>query len=76
MGHKNSCSCRALQSQKRIVERYECGIVSDDWSNALIKLADDKKMRTTLGLNGYKAYNMNYAWELQEEKLLNLYKNL
>tara|TARA_B000000557_G_scaffold84540_1_gene67820 strand:- start:904 stop:2028 length:1125 start_codon:yes stop_codon:yes gene_type:complete len=76
MGHKIPVVVEPYKARKRIVERYECGIVSDDWSNALIKLADDKKMRTTLGLNGYKAYNMNYAWELQEEKLLNLYKNL
>ena len=45
---------------------------SDGWKS----IADDKELRTTLGLNGYKAYKMNYAWELQEEKLLNLYKKL
>jgi len=76
MGHKIPVVVEPYKARERIVKRYECGIVSDDWSGALIKLADDKKLRTTLGLNGHKAYKMNYAWELQEEKLLNLYKNL
>ena len=76
MGHKIPVVVEPYKARKRIVERYECGIVSDNWSDALIKLADDKELRTTLGLNGYKAYKMNYAWELQEEKLLNLYKKL
>ena len=76
MGHKLPVVVEPYKARKRIVERYECGIVSDNWSDALIKLADDKELRTTLGLNGYKAHRMNYAWELQEEKLLNLYKKL
>ena len=76
MGHKIPVVVETYKARKRIVERYECGIVSDNWSDALIKLADDKELRTRLGLNGYKAYKMNYAWELQEEKLLNLYKKL
>ena len=76
MGHKIPVVVEPYKARKRIVERYECGIVSENWSDALIKLADDKELRTTLGLNGYKAYKMNYAWELQEEKLLNLYKKL
>ena len=76
MGHKIPVVVEPYKARKRIVERYECGVVSDNWSDALIKLTDDKELRTTQGLNGYKAYKMNYAWELQEEKLLNLYKKL
>ena len=76
MGHKIPVVVETYKARKRIVERYECGIVSDNWSDALIKLADDRELRTRLGLNGYEAYKMNYAWELQEEKLLNLYKKL
>ena len=76
MGHKIPVIVEPYKARKRIVERFECGIVSENWSEALIKLADDKELRTKLGLNGYKAYKMNYAWELQEEKLLNLYKKL
>ena len=76
MGHKIPVIVEPYKATKRIVERYKCGIVSSVWSCALIMLADDKKLRTTLGLNGHKAYKMNYAWELQEAKLLNLYKNL
>jgi hypothetical protein len=29
-----------------------------------------------MGENGFKAFKMNYSWELQEKKLLGVYENL
>ena len=29
-----------------------------------------------MGKNGYKAFKMNYSWELQEKKMLKVYNEL
>ena len=29
-----------------------------------------------MGENGFKAFKMNYSWDLQEKKLLEVYENL
>lgn len=63
-------------ARRKIVERYECGVVSDDWVNTLTELANDKELRQKMGENGFKAFKMNYSWELQEKKLLEVYENL
>jgi len=76
MAYKIPVVVEPYNARKRIVERYRCGIVSDDWATSLSKLADDKELRNKMGLNGFKAFEMNYAWELQEEKLLEIYNNL
>ena len=62
--------------REKIVERYKCGIVSDDWTDALTKLSSDKKLREEMAINGFKAFKMNYSWNIQEQKLLKVYSNL
>nr|MCS5660860.1 hypothetical protein [Dehalococcoidia bacterium] len=57
-------------------ERYQCGMVSDDWIDTLTELSNDKVLRLKMGENGFKAFKMNYSWELQEKKLLDIYENL
>ena len=52
------------------------GIVSDDWVGTLTKLSNDKELRKKMGENGFKAFKMNYSWDLQEKKLLEVYENL
>ena len=64
------------EARRRIVERYQCGMVSDDWVNTLTELSNDKELRQKMGENGFKAFKMNYSWELQEKKLLGVYENL
>ena len=63
-------------ARKKIVERYDCGIVSDDWTKTLTMLSNDKKLRKKMGDNGFKAFKMNYSWDMQEKKLLRVYNNL
>jgi hypothetical protein len=29
-----------------------------------------------MGNNGFKAFKMNYSWDIQEKKLLNVYNDL
>ena len=76
MGYKIPVIVGPYDTRKKIVERYNCGLVSEEWTNALTKLSNDKKLRKEMGENGFKAFKMNYAWELQEKKLLKVYKNL
>jgi len=76
MGYKVPVIVGPYDTRKKIVERYNCGLVSEEWTNALTKLSNDKKLRKEMGENGFKAFKMNYAWELQEKKLLKVYKNL
>ncbi len=76
MGYKVPVIVGPYDTRKKIVERYNCGLVSEEWTEALTKLSNDKKLRKEMGENGFKAFKMNYAWELQEKKLLKVYKNL
>jgi len=42
----------------------------------LTTLANDRELREEMGKKGYKAFKMNYSWELQEKKMLNVYDEL
>ena len=64
------------EARRKIVERYKCGVVSDNWVDTLTELSNDKELRQKMGDNGFKAFEMNYSWELQEKKLLSVYENL
>ena len=76
MAYKIPVIVGPYEARKKIVERYKCGIVSDDWTGALTKLSNDKKLRKEMANNGFKAFKMNYSWNIQEEKLLKVYSNL
>ena len=76
MGYKVPAIVGPYDARKKIVERYNCGLVSEEWTDTLTTLSNDKELRKKMGENGFKAFKMNYAWELQEKKLLKVYKNL
>ena len=76
MAYKIPVIVGPYEARKKIVERYKCGIVSDAWTGALTKLSNDKKLRKEMANNGFKAFKMNYSWNIQEEKLLKVYSNL
>lgn len=65
---------------KRIVDNEHCGIVikedEKEFAEAILKLYDSKELYKELSKNGINAVNKKYNWDLEEEKLLNLYKNL
>ena len=76
MAYKVPVIVGPYEARQKIVERYDCGIVTDDWAEALTRLANDKALRKKMGENGYKAFKMNYSWELQEKKMLEVYDEL
>ncbi|MAV16628.1 MAG: hypothetical protein CMG08_07520 [Candidatus Marinimicrobia bacterium] len=76
MAYKVPAIVGPYEARQKIVERYECGIVTKDWAEALTTLANDRELREKMGEKGYKAFKMNYSWELQEKKMLNVYDEL
>ena len=76
MAYKIPVVVGPYEARRKIVERYNCGIVSDDWAKTLTSLSNDKKLRKEMGNNGFKAFKMNYSWDIQEKKLLKVYNNL
>ena len=76
MAYKVPVIVGPYEARKKVVERYECGLVTEDWAEALTKLSNDRALRTKMGENGYKAFKMNYTWEAQEKKMLDIYKEL
>ena len=76
MAYKVPVIVGPYEARQKIVERYECGLVTEDWADALTTLANDKDLRKKMGENGYKAFKMNYSWELQEKKMLEVYDEL
>tara|TARA_Y100001980_G_C14532838_1_gene309007 strand:+ start:557 stop:1699 length:1143 start_codon:yes stop_codon:yes gene_type:complete len=76
MAYKVPAIVGPYEARQKIVERYECGIVTKDWAEALTTLANNRELREEMGKKGYKAFKMNYSWELQEKKMLNVYDEL
>ena len=76
MAYKVPAIVGPYEARQKIVERYECGVVTKDWAEALTTLANDRELREKMGKKGYKAFKMNYSWELQEKKMLNVYDEL
>tara|TARA_B100001123_G_scaffold420672_1_gene527335 strand:+ start:210 stop:1361 length:1152 start_codon:yes stop_codon:yes gene_type:complete len=76
MAYKVPVIVGPYEARRKIVERYECGFVSNDWLNTLTELSNDKELRNQMGEKGHRAFKMNYAWELQEKKLLEVYRKL
>ena len=76
MAYKIPVVVGPYEARRKIVERYNCGIVSEDWAKTLTSLSNDKKLRKEMGNNGFKAFKMNYSWDIQEKKLLNVYNDL
>lgn len=65
-------------STAKKVLKNKCGLIVDakhieEIKNAIITLKKDKKLCKELGLNGRKAYENKYGWQIMKNKLLNLY---
>ena len=70
--------CKPL---KRLVKEMECGLVfksgdENDLANKIITLAQNKSIRKQMGKNGYKFIIEKYNWNISEQELLKLYKQL
>lgn len=65
----------------RIVSSEQCGMVVNygvdvELELALRQLADDRDLRRRLGLNGRRAYESTYRWEIMANRLIHLYRQL
>ena len=66
---------------KRIVKECSCGVVfqngdTDSLAEALLKLYRNPDLMKKTGDNGRRAALQNYHWKKDEEKLLDLYRQL
>jgi glycosyltransferase involved in cell wall biosynthesis len=65
-------------AQKRLVEKTNSGLVHrekdvDHFTQKILELYNDKKLRTELGVNGENFVRNEFSWEQTSKKLLNLY---
>ena len=62
------------------VKQHDCGLVVSydpkSISEAVIKLRDNPSLCKKLGTNGFRAAKRYYNWEIQKERLLNLYSQM
>jgi len=63
-------------ARRKIVEKYNCGIVTDNWREAILFLSNNPNLRRGFGNNGKNAFKKNFCWEAQEKKLLEVYSNM
>ncbi|MFO7996361.1 MAG: glycosyltransferase family 4 protein [Dehalococcoidia bacterium] len=68
-------------SMANIVREQNCGLVVPYGDvaairEAILKLKDDPDLRQKLGANGRRAYELKYSWQIMEQRLLDLYRQL
>ena len=66
---------------KEIVDKYACGICvnpysSDEIANAINYLIDNHEIAKEMGQNGRRAVLEEYNWDMEEIKLLSIYRKL
>lgn len=62
-----------------IIGTDKCGILAssiDDWVFSIVKLANNPKLRVSLGLCGRKFVENEYSLQIQADKLVGLFKSL
>ncbi|MCL7763217.1 glycosyltransferase family 4 protein [Polaribacter sp. Z014] len=68
-------------AQKRVVEKHNTGLIHKDrdvkhFSDKILMLYKDEKLRNELGQNGKEFIENEFSWEQTSKKLLHLYDNL
>ncbi|MBN2893862.1 MAG: glycosyltransferase family 4 protein [Bacteroidales bacterium] len=66
---------------KQIIEENKCGICVDpekpkEIAAAIEKLSNDKNLIMEMGENGKKAVDEKYNWQIEEQKLINIYSKI
>lgn len=66
---------------KRIVEKYKIGICVnptniEEIANALIYLKNNKDVAKQMGANGRAAFEKTFNWQIEEKKIIELYRTL
>jgi len=63
-----------------IVTEANCGLIveydAQEVRKAILQLKNSPFLRKKLGMNGRRAYEQKYSWDLMEKKLLRLYRRL
>jgi len=77
---KPSLVVKETSSAEKVAEA-NCGLAIDindvqDIREAIIRLKEAPSLCRELGSNGRKAYEQKYHWEIQERRLLDLYREL
>lgn len=71
--------CRGTGADE-VVQHHEMGLVidydADEFWKAASFLADNKEVCAKMGINGRKAYDELYSWEIMEGRLTTLYNSL
>ena len=65
--------------QQKLIEKYDCGIIYRDlkeFSDSIVRLLNDKDLRTKMGINGYNAIITEFNLEKKKDDLINLYNGL
>jgi glycosyltransferase involved in cell wall biosynthesis len=62
----------------KTVSKHDCGMIVNygneiELEEALLKLANDPKLRKRLGDNARKAYDTHYSWNIMKSRLIELY---
>ena len=70
-----------LPEYHALVERYQLGILIDpenprEIAEAIMKLVEDRRLRVQLGQNAAQAFEVELNWELESQKLFELYDGL
>lgn len=66
---------------KDLIESSESGIVVNPFdvteiTEAVYKILSDKELSMQFGENGFKAYQEQYNWKVEEKKLIKLYEHI
>ena len=65
--------------QAEIIKKYNCGLIfaaedAKSFSETVLKMYKDEKLREIMGKNAENAVKKNLNWDLKSKDLLNLYK--
>ncbi|MFQ5884197.1 MAG: glycosyltransferase family 4 protein [Thermoplasmata archaeon] len=65
----------------KVIREEKCGLLvdpsgPDDIASKIIHLLENPEEARTMGLNGRKAVEGKYNWDMMEERLLEVYRNL
>ncbi len=66
---------------RNIVEKHACGLCVDplqveEISHAINRLTEDPEMARSMGEKGREAAIKHYNWNIEKQKLINIYRNL
>lgn len=73
--------CSDFKIWRELIEKYKCGLcvnplIPQEIANAIQYILDNLADAHKMGINGRKAIEVEYNWEHESEKLIDLYKQI